>query len=273
MRSRKFKSGDANNATLEEPENLSSTCGVDLIQIPDEPMHHHRGDRFRHRLHNNYDEDDCTDTSADDDDEKSLHVADKHLPINMSIRRRNNETKVPLGAATSLAQPILLLDEFLRSKALPAKKRKLTIADEIASTTPNAFHNVLQQHAAKPSGGGGDSPFHQQPVSTSTPTVGGSRMIMDNDNSGSGIGVGGDSDSSTAFASTAMLQLGIAGVGGGGGGLLPTTGLSTPTLPIDDDYHFLLSLHPYMVKLNDTQKLRLRMKIQGIVYEELYNED
>lgn len=43
--------------------------------------------------------------------------------------------------------------------------------------------------------------------------------------------------------------------------------------PVDDDYHFLMSLHPYMTDLNPTQKLRLRMKIQKLVYKELYNVD
>lgn len=42
---------------------------------------------------------------------------------------------------------------------------------------------------------------------------------------------------------------------------------------LDDDHHFLMSLHPYMADLNATQKLRLRMKIQKLVYKELYKDD
>lgn len=41
----------------------------------------------------------------------------------------------------------------------------------------------------------------------------------------------------------------------------------------DDDYHFLLSLHPYMAELSSSQKLRVRMKIQKLVFKELYKED
>lgn len=238
MRSRNSKNNDTNNSTLEEQNSLNFMCASDLIQIPDEPLHR-----------NNYDDDEDDSTTDDDDHKLLVEVADKHLPINMSMRRRNDT--VPMGAAASVAQPILLLDEFLRSKALPAKKRKLAIADEIAATTPLALHKV---NAARPNGS--ESPYYQQPVSTSTPVVGASRM----DN--------GDSNSSPAGAA-AMLQLGAGIIGG----VLPAGGGSTPTAPIDDDYHFLLSLHPYMGKLNDTQKLRLRMKIQGLVYEELYSED
>lgn len=39
---------------------------------------------------------------------------------------------------------------------------------------------------------------------------------------------------------------------------------------INDDYHFLLSLQPFMSELSPIQKLRLRMKIQKLVFEELY---
>ena len=42
---------------------------------------------------------------------------------------------------------------------------------------------------------------------------------------------------------------------------------------LDDDHHFLLSLHPYMAELNASQKLRVRMKIQKLVFKELYKED
>lgn len=39
---------------------------------------------------------------------------------------------------------------------------------------------------------------------------------------------------------------------------------------MNDDYHFLLSLQPFMSELSPIQKLRLRMKIQKLVFEELY---
>lgn len=39
---------------------------------------------------------------------------------------------------------------------------------------------------------------------------------------------------------------------------------------MNDDYHFLLSLQPFMSELSPIQKLRLRMKIQTLVFEELY---
>lgn len=42
---------------------------------------------------------------------------------------------------------------------------------------------------------------------------------------------------------------------------------------IDDDHHFLLSLHPYMSELKLSQKLRVRMKIQKLIFKELYKDD
>lgn len=39
---------------------------------------------------------------------------------------------------------------------------------------------------------------------------------------------------------------------------------------INDDYHFLMSLQPFMSELSRTQKLRLRMKMQKLVFDELY---
>lgn len=39
---------------------------------------------------------------------------------------------------------------------------------------------------------------------------------------------------------------------------------------MNDDYHFLLSLQPFMSELSPIQKLRLRMKIQTLVFDELY---
>lgn len=39
---------------------------------------------------------------------------------------------------------------------------------------------------------------------------------------------------------------------------------------MNDDYHFLLSLQPFMSELSPIQKLRLRMKIQKLVFDELF---
>ena len=39
----------------------------------------------------------------------------------------------------------------------------------------------------------------------------------------------------------------------------------------DDDYHYLLSLHPYMRQLNASQKLKLRTKFQKLIFRELYS--
>ncbi|XP_067645966.1 uncharacterized protein Ctps isoform X2 [Eurosta solidaginis] len=46
-----------------------------------------------------------------------------------------------------------------------------------------------------------------------------------------------------------------------------------PLVPEDDDYHYLLSLHPYMRQLTAAQKLRIRTKIQKLIFKELYKED
>lgn len=40
--------------------------------------------------------------------------------------------------------------------------------------------------------------------------------------------------------------------------------------PVNDDFHFLMSLQPFMNELTLAQKLRLRLKIQKLVFEELY---
>lgn len=39
----------------------------------------------------------------------------------------------------------------------------------------------------------------------------------------------------------------------------------------DDDYHFLMSLQPYLNQFNGSQKLRIRMRIQKLIFKELYN--
>ncbi|XP_065359073.1 mucin-2 isoform X2 [Calliphora vicina] len=51
------------------------------------------------------------------------------------------------------------------------------------------------------------------------------------------------------------------------------TSTPTPLVPEDDDYHYLLSLHPYMKQLTAAQKLRIRTKIQKLIFKELYKED
>lgn len=42
--------------------------------------------------------------------------------------------------------------------------------------------------------------------------------------------------------------------------------------PKDDDYYFLMSLHPYMQQLKHAQKLQARMEIQNIVFKRLYSQ-
>lgn len=49
--------------------------------------------------------------------------------------------------------------------------------------------------------------------------------------------------------------------------------MDVPLVPDDDDYHYLLSLHPYMKQLTAAQKLRIRTKIQKLIFKELYKED
>lgn len=45
------------------------------------------------------------------------------------------------------------------------------------------------------------------------------------------------------------------------------------TVATDDDHHFLMSLHPYMRELSAAQKLKMRMKIQRLIFKELYKKD
>lgn len=40
----------------------------------------------------------------------------------------------------------------------------------------------------------------------------------------------------------------------------------------DDDYHFLMSMQPYMKQLRDDQKLKIRMKMQKLIFRELYGD-
>ncbi|CAO1323080.1 unnamed protein product [Diamesa hyperborea] len=51
---------------------------------------------------------------------------------------------------------------------------------------------------------------------------------------------------------------------------------SSPNLPNsynDDDYHFLMSLQPYLLQFSGPQKLRVRMRIQKLIFKELYKDD
>lgn len=41
----------------------------------------------------------------------------------------------------------------------------------------------------------------------------------------------------------------------------------------DDDYHFLMSLQPYLQQFTGPQKLRIRMRIQKLIFKELYNDE
>jgi len=46
-----------------------------------------------------------------------------------------------------------------------------------------------------------------------------------------------------------------------------------PNSSQDDDYHFLMSLQPYLTQFTGPQKLRIRMKLQKLIFRELYNDD
>lgn len=48
---------------------------------------------------------------------------------------------------------------------------------------------------------------------------------------------------------------------------------SSPAPNNDDDYHFLMSLQPYLNQFNGPQKLKIRMRIQKLIFKELYQED
>lgn len=41
----------------------------------------------------------------------------------------------------------------------------------------------------------------------------------------------------------------------------------------DDDYHFLMSLQPYLTQFTGPQKLRIRMRIQKLIFKELYKDE
>lgn len=52
--------------------------------------------------------------------------------------------------------------------------------------------------------------------------------------------------------------------------------VSSPNFPNssnDDDYHFLMSLQPYLTQFTGPQKLRIRMRIQKLIFKELYKDE
>lgn len=53
----------------------------------------------------------------------------------------------------------------------------------------------------------------------------------------------------------------------------PTASSPGPNSSNDDDYHFLMSLQPYLTQFTGPQKLRMRMRIQKLIFKELYKDD
>jgi BESS motif len=49
--------------------------------------------------------------------------------------------------------------------------------------------------------------------------------------------------------------------------------LNYPNSSNDDDYHFLMSLQPYLTQFTGPQKLRIRMRIQKLIFKELYKDE
>ena len=50
-------------------------------------------------------------------------------------------------------------------------------------------------------------------------------------------------------------------------------GVNYPNSSNDDDYHFLMSLQPYLTQFTGPQKLRIRMRIQKLIFKELYKDE
>ena len=46
-----------------------------------------------------------------------------------------------------------------------------------------------------------------------------------------------------------------------------------PNIPNDDDYHFIMSLKPYLHQFSGPQKLKVQMRIQKLVFKELYKDE
>jgi hypothetical protein len=53
----------------------------------------------------------------------------------------------------------------------------------------------------------------------------------------------------------------------------PSESGNFPTSSHDDDYHFLMSLQPYLQQFTGPQKLRIRMRIQKLIFKELYKDE
>lgn len=53
----------------------------------------------------------------------------------------------------------------------------------------------------------------------------------------------------------------------------PTASSPVANSSNDDDYHFLMSLQPYLTQFTGPQKLRIRMRIQKLIFKELYKDD
>ncbi len=53
----------------------------------------------------------------------------------------------------------------------------------------------------------------------------------------------------------------------------PNTSMENLDLSMDDDYSFLMSLYPYMQLTNAPSNLKLRIKIQRLLYKELFTDD
>lgn len=53
----------------------------------------------------------------------------------------------------------------------------------------------------------------------------------------------------------------------------PTASSPNANSSNDDDYHFLMSLQPYLTQISAPQKLRLRMRIQKLIFKELYKDE
>lgn len=53
----------------------------------------------------------------------------------------------------------------------------------------------------------------------------------------------------------------------------PSESINFPTSSNDDDYHFLMSLQPYLTQFTGPQKLRIRMRIQKLIFKELYKDE
>lgn len=53
----------------------------------------------------------------------------------------------------------------------------------------------------------------------------------------------------------------------------PTASSPNANSSTDDDYHFLMSLQPYLTQISAPQKLRLRMRIQKLIFKELYKDE